>query len=82
MTETTILKELKKGLIAWYDFLPGTRILYIGAPNDAIAEYLTGKSGEKYDSDGNLSQDKYSIAIVSAEGIMSEAFVQTHDSFF
>ena len=40
MGEIQLLKELQKGIIAWYDFAQFSNVLYIGDEKDAIAEYL------------------------------------------
>ncbi len=78
MDETYILKGLKKGLIAWYDFRPGSKILYIGDASDAVAEYLVAKMGEVYDSDGNQIGQNLSVVIAPIERAVSLEFCQKY----
>lgn len=35
------IREIRKGLLRWYDFKPDSRILYIGRKTDPLAELLT-----------------------------------------
>lgn len=35
-----MVRELQKGLLRWYDFNTGGKVLYIGKPTDALAEAL------------------------------------------
>lgn len=41
--EQTLLREIKKGLLGWYDFVPGRAALYIGRATDPVAELLREK---------------------------------------
>lgn len=40
MQTEQLLREVSKGLLWWYDFIPGKTVLYIGKKTDAIAELL------------------------------------------
>lgn len=35
--------EMRKGILQWYDFIPGQEVLYIGNYDDAIVELLCQK---------------------------------------
>ncbi|WP_242835500.1 adenylyltransferase/cytidyltransferase family protein [Butyrivibrio sp. AC2005] len=82
MNETHILKELKKGLIAWYDFRPGSKVLYIGDASDAIAEYLTAKMGEVFDSDGNQIGQNLSVVIAPITRVVTKEFCNAYAGAF
>lgn len=82
MNEAAVLKELQKGLIAWYDFAPGSNILYIGEDSDAIADHLRSLSGLAYDSTGRQISKNLSVTVVSLNAVRDEKFVTAHQSFF
>ncbi len=82
MNETYILKELKKGLISWYDFKSGSKILYIGGATDAAAEYLISKMGEVFDSEGNQIGQNLSVVITPIEQAISYEFCQKYRGVF
>ena len=39
--EKALIKSIRKGLLQWYDFRGGSRILFVGDPKDALLEMLT-----------------------------------------
>ncbi len=41
-----IIRGIQSGLLQWYDFKPGSTILYVGGEEDALAEMLKGRAGE------------------------------------
>jgi len=38
--ENRIVREISKGLLQWYEFQEGSRVLYLGKPEEALAEFL------------------------------------------
>lgn len=40
------IREIRKGLLRWYDFTRGSRILYMGSRQEAIGELLTETAAE------------------------------------
>ncbi len=41
------IREIRKGLLRWYDFNQRSRILYVGSRQDALAELLTEKEEQE-----------------------------------
>ncbi len=82
MSEMTILKELKKGLIAWYEFMDNARALYIGDEADAAADYLRAQSGEVYSSDGSITGKNLSLTVASIDRVADEAFAKRYKNTF
>ena len=39
-----LIRGMQKGLLNWYNFESGSRVLYIGDKEDALAEVLSGHS--------------------------------------
>ena len=54
MKKSPLIKELQKGLIAWYDFKHAGSVLYIGEKSDALVGYLACLSETVYDKNGNF----------------------------
>lgn len=69
MDEIKVLKELQKGLVAWYDFVPDSSILYIGKEDDAIPEYLRDMSEHRSDGTTGGAAYKLSVTVLSLEEI-------------
>lgn len=42
------IREIRKGLLRWYDFTRGSRILYMGSRQEAIGELLTETVAEAH----------------------------------
>lgn len=66
--ETRLINELRKGLIAWYDFKPGAKVLYFGQEEDEYAELLRDRLLD--------------VKAGSNEGIIDEFFVKNYSGFF
>lgn len=64
----TIIKEIQKGLLKWYDFKPSADILYIGNVTDALVEALSG----------------YNLKIIckNAEETIAETWYQSYQQYF
>ncbi|MCI9486907.1 MAG: adenylyltransferase/cytidyltransferase family protein [Lachnospiraceae bacterium] len=65
MDHMTQIKELQKGLIAWYKFHKDADVLYVGREGDAICEFLMSKSGYVYDDEGNQVGDHLSVTVAT-----------------
>ena len=82
MNDTALLKELRKGIIAWYDFKQGASVLYIGDQGDAIVEYLRSCSGEAYDVAGEQIGKNLSITVTTTEHAADVDFVLKFENSF
>lgn len=82
MYNTLRIKELQKGLIAWYDFVPGSRILYTGSEEDSIAEYLLSQSGYVLDMNGRQKGKNLSVFVAPVtDGMQREFFEDNKEKF-
>lgn len=77
-----VFKELQKGIIAWYDFVVGAKVLYVGAENDAIAEYLKSQSGKSFDAQGDPVGKDLSVAVAPISKIKEAAFLKEYENSF
>lgn len=63
-----IIREIQNGLLQWYNFTPDSMMLYIGKPEDAIAEMLTVYSAQ--------------LICKSCAEICDEIWQQGHEEYF
>ncbi len=82
MKKSLLIKELQKGLIAWYDFRPGSSVLYIGNKGDAIAGYLAKLSETVFDDEGKQNGLELKVTITSVEGSRHPDFMEAHRQAF
>lgn len=82
MKKSPLIKELQKGLIAWYDFRRGSRVLYIGDKGEALADYLVGQSDTAYDKCGRQIGLELRITIASLENTKQQDFMNQHKNTF
>ncbi|WP_242856539.1 adenylyltransferase/cytidyltransferase family protein [Butyrivibrio sp. AE2032] len=75
-------KELQKGLVAWYDFRSGTKVLYIGGEEDPIAEYLMSQSVCIMDEDGRQIGKNLSVSVVPLAHAISSEFCESNKAGF
>ncbi len=78
MRKTPLIKEIQKGLIAWYDFRHGSSILYVGEKMDAIAEHLMKLSGTVYDEQGKKAGPELKLTVASLENTRRQEFIDEH----
>lgn len=77
-----LIKELQKGLLAWYDFANSSNVLYIGAEGDALAEHLLSRSGIVYDENGRQKGNNLYVTVVKVEQSFTKEFIDKHPNFF
>ncbi len=66
--QTEVIRELPKGLLSWYPWQAGDRVLYIGKETDSIVELLQDR--------------KIEVISVEAEESFQESLCQLSPSFF
>ncbi len=66
--EQMVVREIKKGLLKWYDFDKNSKVLYVGFQEDPIAEMLIS--------------DSLQVEFVSIEEIYTSNWVTNHQNFF
>ncbi|WP_051198119.1 glycosyltransferase [Butyrivibrio sp. MB2005] len=76
------LKELKKGIIAWYDFAIDASVLYVGGDSDAIAEYLKGQAGKSFDEKGNAVGRNLSVTVAPVSKVLEDDFLHEFENSF
>lgn len=74
MGKTAIMKELQKGLIAWYDFASESDVLYVGNDDDAAADFLRSKSGRTYDEINTQVSKNLAITVASFDTVSNDSF--------
>lgn len=62
--QTEVIRELPKGLLSWYPWQAGDRVLYIGKETDSIVELLQDR--------------KIEVLSVEAEESFQESFCQIY----
>ena len=72
------VKELRKGLLAWYNFKEGAGVLYIGKDEDACAELLSDIS-KRHNEEG---KESLTVDICTCEESVNEVFVGKNKSSF
>lgn len=78
MKKSILIEEIKKGLLAWYDFKLGSSVLYIGKKGDAIADWLLSQSGTVYDQNGYQSGLHMDTTLAPIEKVKQSDFVMEH----
>ncbi len=76
------VKELQKGLIAWYDFRRESKVLYIGYEQDPICDYLMDMTGCIYDDKGEQIGKHLSVTVVPDTQSVNEGFYKKHANSF
>jgi len=79
---TPLIKEIQKGLLAWYDFKEGSHILYVGNRGDAISDWLLSRTGEVYDAAGREIGDSLHVTIAPMEMTVDEQFTGVYKGKF
>ncbi len=82
MKKSLLIKELQKGIIAWYDFKRNSNILYVGNKGDAVSDYLAGLSETVYDENGDQTGLKISTTVASLDHTVKKEFINEHTDFF
>lgn len=81
MANPSMTKNFSKGLLEWYDFREGSRILYVGKKEDALGEFLQSKTGDDYD-EGKLTNKGLTVVFSQAESIFEDNFLEGHQNSF
>lgn len=76
MTHSPLVKNLQKGLLAWYDFRENSRVLYVGCKEDSLAELLISYSGSVYGKDEDERSDGIRVTIASLSHITGRDFIR------
>lgn len=76
------VKEMRKGLLAWYDFARGSRVLYVGEESDPTAELLVSRSGSVIGEDGTQSGGGLKVTIAAYAQSMTEEFLTANENTF
>ena len=82
MTITPQVKELQKGLIAWYDFKKEAKVLYIGQEGDPCGDYLISHAGRIYDERGIKTGRHLSVTIAPVERSIDRSFIEENEGSF
>lgn len=82
MDKPTLIKELQKGLVAWYDFRKGDSVLYVGDESDAIAEFLINLSGCCFDKGLEQNGNEILITVSSLDNTKNKEFLSNSEDSF
>ena len=73
MKSSSLIKEIRKGLVVWYDFQPGSNVLYLGETNDALADFFISKSGIVYGD-----EERITITVMPVNEVLSGEYVSSN----
>lgn len=80
MQSEDLIRELRQGLLKWYDFKPNSSFLYVGEPDDPCAILLSEITAQS--NSPSASQPKELFTCASAEQTISPQWHQEHSGSF